>query len=122
MYESKHQPLAPRQVFYRRIFRNLSIAVAFLGICLVAGILGYHFLAGVEWIDSLHNASMILGGMGPVVEIKTNGGKVFSSFYALFCGVALLTNVGILFAPTFHRFLHKLEILLLNMSLNVTMN
>ena len=110
MYETKHQPLASRRVFHRRILKNIILAVAFFSGCLLLGILGYHYFAGVAWIDALHNASMILGGMGPVVEIKNVGGKIFSSFYALFCGVALLTNVGILFAPSLHRFFHRLHI------------
>jgi hypothetical protein len=108
MYESKHQPLATRTVFYGRIFKNIFIAGAILSVCLAIGILGYHYIAHIEWIDSLHNASMILGGMGPVVEIKNFWGKIFSSAYALFCGVALITNIGILFAPVFHRFLDKI--------------
>ena len=73
------------------------------------GILGYHYTADISWIDSLHNASMILSGMGPVVEIKTVSGKLFSSFYALFSGVAFITNIGILLAPAAHRIFHKLH-------------
>jgi len=110
MYESKHQPLAPRHIFYSRVVKNMLLVFLFLFLCLLIGILGYHYIAHIEWIDSLHNASMILGGMGPVVEIKNTSGKLFSSVYALFCGVALLTNVGILFAPAYHRFLHKMHI------------
>ena len=74
------------------------------------GILGYHYSANVSWLDSLHNASMILAGMGPVVEIKTNIGKWFSSFYALFSGVVFITNIGIILAPVAHRMLHRLNI------------
>jgi hypothetical protein len=110
MYESKHQPLASLSVFYKRILRNMVVATGLLSACLLIGVFGYHYIANIEWIDSVHNSSMILGGMGPVVEIKNFSGKIFSSIYALFCGVALLTNVGILFAPTFHRFLHKLHV------------
>jgi hypothetical protein len=74
------------------------------------GILGYHFTDGIAWIDSLHNASMILSGMGPVVEIKSVGGKLFSSFYALFSGVAFITNIGIILAPMAHRLYHRLHV------------
>lgn len=74
------------------------------------GILGYHYSANVSWLDSLHNASMILAGMGPVVEIKTNIGKWFSSFYALFSGVVFITNIGIILAPVAHRMFHRLNI------------
>lgn len=110
MYESKDERLAPLPVFYGRVFRNLIVASAILTVCLVIGILGYHYTDGISWIDSLHNASMILSGMGPVVEIKSKGGKLFSSFYALFSGVAFITNIGIILAPAAHRLFHRLHL------------
>ncbi len=61
-------------------------------------------------MDALLNASMILGGMGPVTELKTDAGKLFASFYALFSGIVFLVTVGIILAPMVHRFLHKLNI------------
>lgn len=72
--------------------------------------LGYHFLEELSWIDSLLNASMILGGMGPVAPLRTAGGKIFASFYALYSGVVLLASVGILATPIFHRFLHNFHL------------
>lgn len=109
IYENKRQPLAPPHVYYRRVFRNLSVATGILSVCLLAGILGYHYIADIVWIDAIHNASMILGGMGPVVEVKNDAGKIFSSFYALFSGVAFITNIGFILAPAVHRLLHKLH-------------
>jgi len=109
-YESKHQPLAHRRVFISRLARmGLIAGFATLG-CLLIGIVGYHYIANLAWIDSLHNASMILSGMGPVANIENTGGKLFSSFYALFSGVAFITNVGIFLSPAIHRFLHKLHL------------
>lgn len=110
MYEHKSQPLANAKTFYNRIFKNILYTCLFLGICLSIGVLGYHYTAQIGWLDSLHNASMILSGMGPVVEIKTVAGKWFSSFYALFSGVAFITNIGLLLAPAAHRFFHKLHL------------
>lgn len=110
MYENKRQHLAPKHVFYRRMRYNILVATGLLSFCLAVGILGYHYTDNISWIDSLHNASMILSGMGPVVEIKSNGGKFFSSCYALFSGVAFITNIGIILAPAAHRFFHKLHI------------
>ncbi len=110
MYEKKHQKLAPIRVFYGRMFRNLIVATFILLACLALGVFGYHYTDGINWIDSLHNASMILSGMGPVVEIKSVAGKLFSSFYALFSGVAFITNIGILLAPAAHRLFHSLNI------------
>lgn len=110
MYEHKRQPLAPRNVYYQRIYRNLIWSILFLIICLAIGVLGYHFFCNLAWIDALHNASMILSGMGPVAEIVSDGGKVFSSIYAIFSGIAFITNIGVLLAPVVHRFFHRLHV------------
>ena len=110
MYEHRKQPLAPLTTFYQRVLKNLVIALMIMMICLGIGIAGYHYTADITWLDSLHNASMILSGMGPVVEIKTSAGKWFSSGYALFSGVVFITNVGIILAPAMHRLLHRLNV------------
>ena len=110
MYEHHKQPLASRKVFARRLMRNGLIGLTLLAISLVIGILGYHFLEDLSWLDSFLNASMILGGMGPVNPVKTNAGKIFASFYALYSGVVLLASVGVLAAPIFHRFLHRFHL------------
>ena len=110
MYEHKDDPLAPRHVFYGRMLKSFAVASGLLAICLAIGIFGYHYIAEIVWIDAIHNASMILSGMGPVVEIKTTGGKLFSSFYALFSGVAFISTIGILLAPIAHRFFHQLHL------------
>lgn len=109
-FEHRSEPIAPRSVYYQRIFNNLTVALLLLGLCLGIGVVGYQTTTGMAWIDALHNASMILSGMGPVVEIKTNSGKLFSSFYALFSGVAFITNIGIILAPAAHRFFHRLHV------------
>lgn len=110
MYEHKKQPLADRGVFYQRVGRSFLYTCLFLTLCLAIGVFGYHYTAGIAWLDAVHNASMILSGMGPVVEIKTTAGKWFSSFYALFSGVAFITNIGLLLAPAVHRFFHILHL------------
>jgi len=110
MYEHHRQPLASRKVFARRLALNGLIGLLLLAFSLGIGMIGYHFLEGLSWIDSLLNASMILGGMGPVNPLKTDAGKIFASFYALYSGVVLLASVGVLVAPIFHRFLHHFHL------------
>ena len=110
MYEHHKQPLASRKVFIGRLKRNGLIGASLLVLSLVLGVLGYHFLENLSWIDSLLNASMLLGGMGPVSQLQTSAGKVFASFYAIYSGVILLASVGILIAPIFHRFLHRFHL------------
>lgn len=110
MYEHRKQRLAPMKIFYQRVLKNILLAAGILFICLVIGILGYHYTSDIPWLDALHNASMILSGMGPVVEITTTTGKLFSSLYALFSGVVFITNIGIILAPAMHRMFHRLHI------------
>jgi hypothetical protein len=53
---------------------------------------------------------MILGGMGPVAALRTDAGKLFASFYALYSGMVFLVAVGIIIAPVFHRLLHHFHL------------
>ena len=109
MYEHKKQPLASKATFYQRILKNIIIALIIMAVCLAIGVAGYHYTDNIPWIDALHNASMILSGMGPVVEIKSAIGKIFSSAYALFSGVVFLSIVGFILAPAIHRIFHRLN-------------
>lgn len=81
-----------------------------MGAALGIGVIGYHSLGGLSWIDALVNASMILGGMGPVDPIKTDAGKYFASFYALFSGLLFIGAASIVLAPFMHRVMHRLHI------------
>jgi hypothetical protein len=86
-----------------------AAALVLLIVSLGIGVAGYSLTAGLPFLDALLNASMILGGMGPVNELHTTGAKVFASAYALFSGVAFLAVAGILVAPLVHRLLHRLH-------------
>jgi hypothetical protein len=110
MYEHHREPLLPRKIFIRRFALHCLVAGGVITASLGIGVLGYHFLEGLPWIDSLLNASMILGGMGPVNPLVSSAGKLFASFYALFSGILFLVIASILMAPVVHRFLHKLHL------------
>lgn len=110
MYEHKREPLLTRAEFALRVLWHFSAAILASAIALLAGVLGYRFLAGLGWVDSLLNASMILGGMGPVDALTTNAAKVFASCYALFSGLVFIGLLGILLAPFIHRVMHKLHL------------
>lgn len=110
MYEHKKQPLASSRIFYQRVLKNLLVASGIIMICLIIGIIGYHYLADALWIDALHNAAMILSGMGPVIQIDSTKGKLFSSVYALFSGVIFIANIGFILTPAIHRLFHRLHL------------
>jgi hypothetical protein len=109
-YERKHQKLAPLSVFVQRMLGATGIAVSIILVVLLIGIAGYHWLAGLNWIDSLLEASMILGGMGPINPIKTTSAKLFASGYALFSGLVFIGLMGILLTPVIHRIMHKFHV------------
>ena len=107
MYERRKQRLLSRAEFSKRVGRHGLVALGVLAFGLGIGVLGYHRLAHLSWIDSLLNASMILGGMGPVDPLPTNAAKIFASCYALFSGLAFIGIVSVLLAPFVHRMLHR---------------
>jgi hypothetical protein len=110
VFEHRHQRPIPFAAFLRRQVRHGLIAGGIIAGSLALGVLGYHQSEGMPWIDALLNAAMLLGGMGPVSELHSTGGKLFASFYALYCGVVFIFVVGVLFAPSIHRFLHRFHL------------
>ena len=110
MFESRYEPILPARVFFHRLLKCLGLVLIIVVIALSIGIAGYHFVAGLPWIDALLNASMILTGMGPVDEMKTNAAKIFASMYALFSGVVFISMMGLLLSPIAHRVLHKFHV------------
>ena len=110
MFEHHKEPLLSRADFFRRMARYVAISFGITVVSLLIGILAYHYFEGLSWLDSLLNAAMLLGGMGPVAELHTVAGKIFASFYALFAGMVLLVAVGVLASPIIHRFLHYFHV------------
>jgi hypothetical protein len=110
MFENHNQPLLSRKAYLRRQGKHFLIVLAIIGGSLLIIMCGYHFIEGQSWIDAMLNASMLLGGMGPVDPLHTTAGKIFASFYALYSGIVFLVIAGVLFAPAFHRMLHHFHL------------
>jgi len=110
MYETRHDRLATRATFTRRLLAHTAVSASLVGGSLAIGVLGYHGFEGLPWVDALLNASMLMGGMGPVDPLHTTAGKLFASAYALYCGLVLLVAAGVLFAPVLHRLLHRFHL------------
>ena len=108
--EHRKQEVAPLRHFLLRLVRYGLFAVALITISLAMGTTGYHYFGNLSWLDSFHMSSMILTGMGPVAEMTTKSAKLFSSFYALYSGVAFLSITAVFFAPIIHRLLHILQV------------
>jgi hypothetical protein len=110
MFEHRTDPLLPRHRFVWRVLVFLSLSAATIGAALGIGVAGYHYLGGLPWIDALVNASMILGGMGPVDPIASREGKLFASAYALFSGLLFIGAASLVLTPFVHRIMHKLHL------------
>ncbi len=108
--EHKREKVAPLPRFFKRMWRYLSVTIVLIIFSVGLGTFGYHFIAALHWLDSFHMACMILTGMGPVAEMTSNSAKLFSSFYALYGGIAFLSITAVFFAPIVHRVLHILNV------------
>lgn len=110
MFERKTDKLLPWPRFVRRMGFSFLLMVGVVASALVIGVLGYHYIVRLAWIDAVLNASMILTGMGPVATMTDTPSKLFASAYALFSGTVFLSAVGIMLSPIFHRILHKFHL------------
>ena len=109
-FEHKGSPLASRKKFRARVLGAAMVSLTFVAVTLGVGMVGFHWIENLSWLDAFHQAAMLLSGMGPVVNVTTTAGKLFDGFYAIFCGIALLGVTGILFAPVIHRVLHRFHL------------
>ncbi|HZT46938.1 MAG TPA: hypothetical protein VFA64_03115 [Hyphomicrobiaceae bacterium] len=109
-YESRHQPLASMQRYALRLVVSFLIACLLIGGSLGAGMWGYAHFEGMSWLDAFLNAAMILSGMGPADQLKTDAGKVFAGCYALYSGLVIVLASGIILAPIVHRILHRFHV------------
>jgi hypothetical protein len=109
-FEHRKQKVVPMSQFLKRMGRYGLVAATLIFFSVSLGTIGYHLFGQLKWLDSFHMASMILTGMGPVAEMETDGAKLFSSFFALYSGVAFLSITAVFFAPIVHRFLHILHV------------
>jgi hypothetical protein len=110
MFEHKHQKVVSTRVFARRLAGHVALAILLMSVALLIGVAGYHYVAGLSWVDALLNASMILGGMGPVDTLVLPAAKVFASAYALFSGLVFIAMMSIILTPVVHRILHKFHV------------
>ena len=108
--ERKTEALLSGRLFVARQVRYAIAASVIVAVSLSIGVLGYHLIGQLDWIDALLNASFILTGMGPVDPLKTVAGKLFASGYAIFSGVAFLSMIGVLMTPFAHRLLHQFHL------------
>jgi hypothetical protein len=109
-FEHRRQKVASMPQFLIRMLRYILFSGVLIVFSVMLGTTGYHFFGHLRWLDSFHMSCMILTGMGPVEEMKSDGAKIFSSLFALYSGVAFLSITAVFFAPVVHRLLHILQV------------
>ena len=107
-YEHFSEELIGASDFFWRVAGNCLKAALLFAATIVVGVLGFRFIGHLGWMDSLVDSTMLMSGMGPVncQAIHSNVGKLFASFYALFCGIVFVAAMGIVLAPVLHRMMH----------------
>jgi hypothetical protein len=110
MYEHSTEPLLHWRAFIRRALRHALGALALVATADAVGTVGYHVLGGLAWIDAFLNASMILGGMGPVDRLDGELAKLFAALYALFSGLLFIAIMAVVLGPWVHRLIHKVHL------------
>jgi len=109
-FEHHTRPVATHRAFLGRLATNILAASLIAGVALFIGMAGYVLTEHMSWLDAFLNASMLLGGMGPVNTLQTDAGKLFAGCYALACGLLFVLVSGIVLAPVLHRVLHALKV------------
>lgn len=62
--------------FAKRLAKYLSFALGLISVSVGIVLLGYHYLAGLGWLDSFHMSCMILTRSSLVVEMPTDAAKL----------------------------------------------
>ena len=110
MFEHHKEKLLPKREFVHRLGWSVAAGGGLVAFSLGLGMLGYHYLAGLAWIDAFLDSAMILSGMGPLSPLAGSTAKLFAGFYAIYCGIALIATTGVILAPVIHRSLHQFHL------------
>ena len=115
-WEHRSEPLAPSHVFAGRMLRQILVVAAIVGVALAMGTVGYLLVSkgneNLNLVDSFLEASMLLSGAGPLYTERNSSDtlKLFSSLYALFGTLIVVSSGGILASPIVHRVMHLLHL------------
>jgi len=107
MYESRQQPPLQLAKFLRRVLNHGVLVFVLLVVSIAIGMAGYMRFEDLSALDAFLNTSMLLGGMGPVHMPRTDAGKLFAGFFALYAGLAFIATAALLLGPVVHRVLHR---------------
>jgi hypothetical protein len=105
-YEHHSDPLLPPAQWLARILNSAWLAFMIVAVVFMAGVMGYHYIANLAWVDAILETSMILGGMGAIAPMPNDAAKLFASAFAMLSGLVIVTTTGIILSPFLHRLMH----------------
>ncbi len=103
-------PLSSFTVFAKRVIFSALLGLTAVMCVVGTGMIGFHYIEALSWIDSYLQSAMFFGGLGTEYTIQSWWGKFFAATYAIVCPFGLIASVTILLMPFLHRFLHKFHL------------
>jgi hypothetical protein len=79
--------------------RRLFYAVSGIVLVMVIGIVGFHQLEGMDWVNALYFESMLATGQGPPLALTTDSGKIFASVMGFVSVGAVFTSLVVTLVP-----------------------
>ena len=110
IFEHHRQPLVANNIFVKRVLKCFMVSGLLLSGTILTGAGVYHYMEGMHWVDAALNAIMVMTGLGLTDTLHTEGGKIFTCFYAILTAVVFYMVLAIIFAPLIHRFLHEFHL------------
>jgi hypothetical protein len=79
----------------RRVFYSVSAIVTVM----VIGVVGFHQIEGMGWVNAIYFESMLATGQGPPLTLNTDAGKLFASAMGFVSFGAVLTSLLVTLVP-----------------------
>jgi len=92
-----------RRSLSKRQVRRLIYSVWAVIIVLAIGAVGFHYVAGLDPVDSLYFECMLATGQGPPLALTTDSAKLFASAMAFLSVGTVLTTLVLNFGPLLGR-------------------
>ena len=79
--------------------RRLFYAFSGIALVMVIGILGFHQIEGMNWVNAFYFESMLATGQGPHLTLTTSSGKIFASVMGFVSVGTVFTSLVVTLVP-----------------------
>jgi hypothetical protein len=79
--------------------RRVFYAVSGIATVMVIGIVGFHLIEGMGWVNALYFESMLATGQGPPLALNTDAGKIFASVMGFVSVGTVFTSLVVTLVP-----------------------